>query len=88
MSKSRLSQYSIVNYNLSAIETFICHTENEFERVYLFRFAQNSLHDFQNTVYELVMVLSSTKERIFPLRAPVSIHLLKYLAHSLRAPPD
>ena len=51
---------------ISAIEKLICHTGST-----SFAFAQNTLHDFQNTVLELIVALSSrnaTKaelERIF-----------------------
>ena len=35
---------------LSAIETFICHRKIEFIGFTLFGFAENTIHDFQNTV--------------------------------------
>ena len=35
---------------LSSIETLICHKEIEVNWVYFFGFAENTLHNFQNTV--------------------------------------
>ena len=53
-----LFQYPVVNYILCAIETFICHTELRLIGSTSFGFKQNFLHDFQNTVYELIVALS------------------------------
>ena len=54
-------QVHCLNYILSAIEALICHTDIEVNiGSTFFGFAQNSLHDFQNMVYDLIVALSST----------------------------
>ena len=45
---------------LSAIETLTCRREMSLLGSASFGFAQNTIHDFQNTVFELIVALSST----------------------------
>ena len=52
-----LFSYAVVNY-LSAIETLICRKEMSLLGSTSFGFAQNTIHDFQNTVLELIVALS------------------------------
>ena len=45
---------------LSAMETLICHREMSLIGSTSLGFAQNTIHDFQNTISELIVALSST----------------------------
>ena len=58
----QLFQYSAVLINLSSVKTHFGHTEIGFTS---FGFAQNTLHDFQNTVLNSV-ALSSTEGEYGP----------------------
>ena len=58
MPESSLFQYSVVNYIMLSKHSFVRQKLRLIGST-SFGFAQNPLHDFQNTVYELIVELSS-----------------------------